>query len=357
MTNFKTLNEYVERGLLKRQISPCGELVLYDYTEKCQFEKAWDEITLNHRGTVYSLETGEIVARAFPKFFNFSELSPEEQARRLESQIFSVYEKLDGSLGIIYYWKGEWRVNTRGSFTSDQSIEGKRMLDSLDSSKLRPELTYLAEIIYPANRIVVDYEGQEKLVLLSAVKTQTGQTMTHNVMDTPFESEAHIYFFDSISEVLAKLKTLPYNEEGYVVCFEDGTRAKFKGDEYVEMHRVVTGLSPLVLWENMENGRVSQTFLANIPEEFRPQYEDMAVELNTRAEDVMHRIQYYATQIVNDVFAGHFKEVPEDRKTLGLYLKENECTLNQYIFPYMLGKFDVAWKMVQKEIRPTGNRL
>lgn len=353
MTNFQTLNSYVERGLLKRQVSPEGDLVLYDYSEKCQFEKAWDEITLTHRGTVYSLETGEIVARAFPKFFNFSELDPTAQAHLLTTNNFSVYEKMDGSLGIIYYWEGEWRVNTRGSFTSDQAIEGLKLLESQVQSKLKEEYTYLVEIIYPANRIVVDYKGESKLVFLASYHTKSGVDSGH----MPFRNRATNYDFNSITDVLAKLKTLPYNEEGYVVQFENGQRAKFKGDEYVEMHRVVTGLSPLVLWENMENGRVSSTFLANIPEEFRPQYEDMAVELNTRAEDVMHRIRYYVTQIVDEVFSGHFKEVPEDRKTLGLYLKENECTLNQYIFPYMLGKFDVAWKMVQKEIRPTGNRL
>ena len=68
-------DKYVEAGLISRKVSPCGKLVLFDYTEKCQFEKAWDEITLNSRGSVYELSTGKLVARAFSKFFNWSELT------------------------------------------------------------------------------------------------------------------------------------------------------------------------------------------------------------------------------------------------------------------------------------------
>jgi RNA ligase len=352
---FEILNSYVDRGLLKRQVSPDGVLVLYDYTEKCQYDKAWDEITLNHRGTVYSLETGEIVARSFPKFFNFSEFGPTKQEAYARETNFSVYEKLDGSLGIVYYYNGWWRVNTRGSFSSDQAIRGAHILNQMDFHLLDTENTYLVEIIYPENRIVVDYKGAEKVVLLGIMNTKTGKE--YEITDSRYDSfeEAKRYNFDSISEVLAKLKTLPYNEEGYVVRFQDGTRAKFKGDEYVEMHRVVTGLSPLVLWENMENGRVSDTFLSNIPEEFRPQYIAMAEELEMRASDVMHRVEYYAQQIAGELFSGKFEVTGDNRKTLGLYLKENECTLNQYIFPYFLGKG--VWEMVQKEIRPTGNKL
>ena len=128
-------DKYVEDGLISRKVSPCGRLVLFDYTEKCQFSKAWDEITLNARGTVYELATGEVVARAFPKFFNFSELSEEKQSQLL-SQKFTVAEKMDGSLGIVYFYDGEWRVNTRGSFVSDQAVKGLELLKKLDTYNL-----------------------------------------------------------------------------------------------------------------------------------------------------------------------------------------------------------------------------
>ena len=67
---------YVEKGLIRQVISPCKRLILWNYTDHCTYERAWDEITLNARGTVYEIATGKVIARAFPKFFNFSELNP-----------------------------------------------------------------------------------------------------------------------------------------------------------------------------------------------------------------------------------------------------------------------------------------
>ena len=139
--NFEELDLLTNRGLLRKVTSSCGNLVLYNYTDQCTFERLWNEHTINSRGTVYEVSTGKLVARAFPKFFNFSELSENKQKEILNSKYFNTYEKLDGSLGIIYFYDGEWRVNTRGSFSSDQAIKGKELLDKLDTSQLFKELT------------------------------------------------------------------------------------------------------------------------------------------------------------------------------------------------------------------------
>lgn len=55
------------------------------------------------------------------------------------------------------------------------------------------------------------------------------------------------------SFMFQKLAILPFNEEGYVVKLHSNMRVKFKGEEYVEMHRIISGLSPLIIWERMEN--------------------------------------------------------------------------------------------------------
>ena len=60
---------------------------------------------------------------------------------------------------------------TRWSFTSEQAIRGmeilKRNYPVFDKVWMK-EYAYLVEIIYPENRIVVDY-GKEKITLLSVV--------------------------------------------------------------------------------------------------------------------------------------------------------------------------------------------
>ena len=71
------LNDYIERGLLIKNSHPTLPIDIYNYSRECQFSEAWDEITLNMRGTVLDRE-GNIVARTFPKFFNMEEHKPGE---------------------------------------------------------------------------------------------------------------------------------------------------------------------------------------------------------------------------------------------------------------------------------------
>ena len=64
---------YRRQGLLRSDRTADGKLAIYTYTDKCVFDRAWDDITRNSRGHIFDLETGECVAWAFPKFFNLGE--------------------------------------------------------------------------------------------------------------------------------------------------------------------------------------------------------------------------------------------------------------------------------------------
>lgn len=347
MKDLSIFNPYIEKGLIKRQVSPCGRLVLFDYTEKCQYERAWDDVTLNARGTVYELSTGKVVARAFPKFFNWSELDEEEQNRLLNSLYFTVDEKMDGSMILLYYYDGEWRTNTRGSFTSDQAIKAKELLSNYNTDILDTKCSYILEVIYPENRIVVDYQDEEKLVLLAIFDLTHGERSIYNSIHN-FPKPKRFNFY-SIHEVLDHLKDLTYNEEGYVVRFSDRTRVKFKGDEYVKMHRIVTGISPLVLWESMSNGKVSKELLISIPEEFRSIYEDMSKDLERNYKLVKDEVE--------DSFKSIYSLFGNNRKEIGLFLAKNDILYSKMIFPRLLEKYNKLDQMIMREIRPTGNIL
>ena len=90
---------------------------------------------------------------------------------------FEVFEKLDGSLGILYWLNNLPYIATRGSFESEQARHATEILhgryqhtfSSMDTNK-----TYLFEIIYPENRIVVDYGEMDDLILLTVIDNQTG---------------------------------------------------------------------------------------------------------------------------------------------------------------------------------------
>jgi RNA ligase len=138
------IESYVERSLLDKCDHKTLPISIYKYSRNCQFERIWDNVTLNMRGTVLDDE-GNIVARTFPKFFNM-----EEEPDYFSDLPFEVFSKLDGSLGILFFYAGEWHLATQGSFYSDQAIYGKEILDrnNLYVDLLSKDFTYLFEIIY-----------------------------------------------------------------------------------------------------------------------------------------------------------------------------------------------------------------
>lgn len=118
---YDQIKPYIEKKLVSVQVHPNRENIkIFNYTQTCQFARAWDDITMQCRGLVLDTDSGRVIANPFPKFFNYDEhlakggTIPVEEPR--------VYEKLDGSLGILYFMDGEWWVATRGSFASEQAI-------------------------------------------------------------------------------------------------------------------------------------------------------------------------------------------------------------------------------------------
>ena len=80
--------------------------------------------------------------------------------------------KMDGSMGLLFWDGARWRVSTKGSFASSQGGWATAWANdpaNLNQAGLRKGWTYLVEIIYSENRIVVPY-AFSRLVLLSAFR-------------------------------------------------------------------------------------------------------------------------------------------------------------------------------------------
>lgn len=357
--NFEMLDRLTEEGYLRKVISPCGRLMLYNYTDHCTYEKKWNEHTLNSRGTVYEVETGKVIARAFPKFFNFGELATSRSRNLLKQTEFDVYEKMDGSLGILYCYDGEWRVNTRGSFTSDQAIKATEMLKKYNLALLDPTVTFMCEIIYPENRIIVDYGDTEELVFLGALTRLEGieadsslkmASISSGIRMAPKYSD-----FRSIGEVVAEQARLGKMEEGFVVRFKDGFRCKFKSAEYLKVARLLSEMTHLNFWKAMKDGQVQSEIIEEIPEEFRDECDRIKSELEISYQKVKLEVledYRYAIQSI-----GGLIDLEEDRKKLGIFLKEHgkEIKHEGAMFPKLLNK-DVD-KYIMKTIRPSGNKV
>lgn len=265
-------DQMVEEKYVRVQEHPEFPLRIANYTEKAQWERVWNPVTLACRGLIYTTD-GEIVARPFRKFFNLGETSVDLGGKEVR-----VYEKADGSLGVMMWWRGDPYIATRGSFTSDQAQwatlhlrrNWKRYATDQVHDKSR---TYLFEIIYPSNRIVVDYGGQERLVCLGAVDIATGRTVP----------DAHTHWADPVMEhifdgdLLAAVGRDRPNREGYVLHVVDtDERVKAKHSEYVRLHRIVTQVTARSIWELLAAGKPLDEILDHVPDEFYQWVRDTA---------------------------------------------------------------------------------
>lgn len=277
------LEKYHKDGLLLKQTHPKYDLTIWNYSPRVQYERLWDEITLQCRGLVTNSE-GKIIARPFKKFFNYDEHSPED----IPNEEYVVYEKLDGSLGILFNYQNEWILATRGSFTSPQAIKGKEILDRHDISAWRKDNTYLFEIIYPENRIVVDYGDEEKLVVIGGIHTETGEEIPDSSLfwtqDSGFEVVTTYKTwgegYDLLQEEISK------DKEGYVIRFKNGFRMKIKGDEYKRLHKILTNISNRDIWEYVSQDKPLDEILDKVPDEFYDWVKKTKENLETQFEDL-----------------------------------------------------------------------
>lgn len=355
LPNFTELDKPVEEGYLNKQVSPCCRLVLYNYTDKTTYDKYWNEHTLNNRGSVYEISTGRLVAKTFPKFFNYGELTQETKDNLLK-QSFLTYDKLDGSCVICYWYEGEWMCNTRGSFSSDQAIKAKEMLyKGWNINKLNKFNTYIFECIYPENRIVLDYGNAEKLVLIGVYRTSTQEEESAIVWSEYMNQESvQTYQYSNLLELLEVQKTLPSSVEGFVVQFEDGTRVKFKGEEYMKLARIHAGITPLNIWDIMSNGKVDVTYLESIPEEFRDMVDVIVEKLESRYTQVKKDVDKEYLTVV-ELLNNQSAEL--NRKNVALKIKELEKDLTYSSLLMNVHNKKCNNKNIMRIIKPHANKL
>lgn len=260
--SYKTLQALIASGVTDFQeygrvnTAVHGDLIKLYYSKSAFYEGDWNWLELHSRGHIYDCKTGKLVALPFDKFFNYGEGDryPSKQA-----EIVSVTEKIDGSLGIGYFYEGQWHISTRGSFDSMQALWATDFLRKHypEIASLPPFITPLFEIVYPENYhlsdLVVDYGETEELYLIGARNCLTLADYDWDVVEelainygfaTPCVCQ-----FENIKELMASREMLSENEEGWVVRMSDGSRFKVKGEQYLEMHRMVSNFGEKRLFD------------------------------------------------------------------------------------------------------------
>jgi RNA ligase len=276
----------VEAKLITIRDDRAGLRIL-NYSDAAMYTAgAWDNPAVRTCRGVIVDDEWTVHARPWAKFFNHGQ----SEAGDLDLNApVEVTDKMDGSLGIIHRaLDGSLRVATRGSFESDQAIHATDLLAARYPDLDVDGLTPLVEIVYPGNRIVVDYGDQDDLILLGGVLVESG---------TYCGPEA---VADVIGWAGPTTTTFPYRTlrdalaaperpgmEGLCVRYVDDNQiVKIKQDDYVALHKIVTGLSERSVWEHLCGGAGIDDLLGRLPDELHPWTRDVWDRLSAAADGI-----------------------------------------------------------------------
>ncbi|GER91131.1 hypothetical protein KDW_52930 [Dictyobacter vulcani] len=277
-----SFQERQAQGLITVRFHPKHDLLIWNYTPKCQYEQAWDEVTMQARGLITETD-GTIIARPFRKFMNI-----EQHQGPLPLEPFKATEKMDGSLLIVSTYKGERIVATRGSFISEQALKANEIIAKrYENFEFLPAYTYLFEVIYPANRIVVDYGNTEDLTLLAIIHTASGEEkdIHHPTYSTNLLFPI-VKYYDGIADVEALRRLEEANREGFVLCFESGLRLKVKFSEYLRLHRLMTNVNARLIWEILKDNQSLEPLLDRVPDEFYAWVKKISSDLQSQFQAI-----------------------------------------------------------------------
>lgn len=236
-------------------------------------------------------------------------------SNRDPDEIVEATIKFDGSLGIAFLWNSEVLVTTRRRMDSKQAIWARQWIkDHCNLSGFQVGYTYLFEIVYQNNTVVVNYLF-EGLVLL-AITDESGHEL-------PYEQVLHCAraigftmvtprIIGSYSEVLwycGGIETrrdtgvpnwppftsgaLPVNEkrqEGWVVKFNDGSRQKIVYKWWKRVSKVAQLVHPQVVWLLVKNDKIKDVF-GSVPSHFRAEIQCMMQAIGKKFEQTLRLVE------------------------------------------------------------------
>jgi hypothetical protein len=161
-----------------------------------------------------------------------------------------VYDKIDGTLVMAFWYRGKWNFATRkmadaGGPVGDYDMTFAELIHeamkemNFSSSELDTDYYYAFELTTPLNKIVVSYTGY-KLTLLAA-RNRFSQAevdiSTLPEITIPKVKLLPLSNLDDIMEMIGKLA--PSEGEGVVVVDDQFRRMKIKSPEYLKSFRAV----------------------------------------------------------------------------------------------------------------------
>lgn len=138
---------------------------------------------------------------------------------------------------------------------------------------------------------------------------------------------------------MQELKQLEQNnKEGFVIRFKNGFRIKMKFAEYVRLHRIITGVSNVAIWEYLVQGKSFDELLEKVPDEFYNWVKSTANDLQSKFDAIKDENEKIFWQLI-------------DKKEFALKAKHN---INQHLLFTRLNSYSTKmdeqiWKMIRPQ--------
>ena len=251
------------------------------------------------RGLILDTRNRALVAKSFDRFFNYGEIDGET----FDFHHFTTYAKEDGSLIKIYFFEGQWHINTRFSFgdgnCQDEDFSWEeavlKALGFKDKSELQwdKRYTWLFELCSPWNKVVRYYE-RPKMVFLSAfeknkeISEKQYDELYKNI--SSFCDRVEVFPFSTIDDVKKALKSKEETDptfEGFVLRDKHGRRLKVKSASYLNYAYALgngSWVHPRYLIVFVHDGDVDE-LLAYHPEVRKP-YEEMKATIDRKIDEL-----------------------------------------------------------------------
>jgi RNA ligase len=351
--HFDSLDGLIAEKLVSKRKHPFYDLWIYNYTDSAQHKpiSEWTDALRDCRGLILD-ESGNLVARGFRKFWNL-EQTPEIVEN---PEWMKVFDKMDGSMGIVFRHPSRFGliVSTRGSFQSDQAVEAQKMIDSHPYAyTLRTGLSYIFEIIYPENRIVVDYGSRRELVLLAVLNNDGDDDWVE---------------LDRVKRWFPKAQVFPdvnvdrgkgTEAEGFVVVTDKG-RVKVKTEDYKKLHRLFFSTNTRTIWQAVWDDRVNGTnmldSISHMPVDFQDWVTLGYLVIFSEIKSMLSSVEDHAT-VYGGVNIGMDRE---GKKKFAEYVNNLKCEK-----PIKSALFKLAqvgdltsnsiYEILWKSLDPTGN--
>ena len=372
------LKDYM-KALEDNRVFSCEDehFIGFKYNDPTTYAQDWDKVTLQARGIAFDKVTGEIVARPFFKFFNYQELiNGEGQKTNIlnlceqngfhfnPAMKFRVMDKLDGSLGIIFWnqYDRKWQVKTGGSFNSDQAIWAQKWFDkNVNTNFMMKDHTYCVEILSDEDLHPISYD-KEELVLLSVISNITGEEMSLSEIEHEADKmgirTADVVEFDSFDDVIPYATNLPKDKEGVVVTFDNGFKVKLKGKEFLELQRAFHNLTEKTVWEQLAfvvNARIGSDEYAKDCQPYIDYIESIPEEMTDLHDYADHVLAEFFSRLIEVCNLAIQIVKSEKERKLQWEMANRICT-NKDLLPAVmkaignLSKFDEGYEFHKFEI-------